>query len=42
MPRVLAISLAYLIIVGAIVIAFYVLLPGASNQFQSLPNRRGY
>ena len=43
MPRVLAISLAYLIIVGAIVIAFYVLLPRLGNQFPEFAQQaRGY
>ena len=43
MPRVLAISLAYLIIVGAVVIAFYVLLPRLSNQFPEFAQQaRGY
>ena len=43
MPRVLAISLAYLIIVGAIVVAFYVLLPRLGNQFPEFAQQaRGY
>ena len=43
MPRILAISLAYLIIVGAIVIAFYVLLPRLGNQFPEFAQQaRGY
>ena len=41
MPRVLAISLAYLIIVGAIVIAFYVLLPRLGNQFPEFAQQAG-
>ena len=39
MPRILAISLAYLIIVGAIVLAFYVLLPRLGNQFPEFANQ---
>ncbi|MGI8731822.1 MAG: AI-2E family transporter [Pyrinomonadaceae bacterium] len=43
MPRVLAISLAYLIIVGAVVAAFYVLLPHLANQFPEFAQQaRGY
>jgi predicted PurR-regulated permease PerM len=43
MPRVLAISLAYLIIVAAIVVAFYVLLPRLGNQFPEFAQQaRGY
>ncbi|HEU4477136.1 MAG TPA: AI-2E family transporter [Pyrinomonadaceae bacterium] len=43
MPRILAISLAYLIIVGAIVLAFYVLLPRLGNQFPEFAQQaRGY
>ena len=43
MPRVLAISLAYLIIVGAIVVAMYVLLPRLGNQFPEFAQQaRGY
>ena len=42
MPRVLAISLAYLIIVGAIVIAFYVLLPGWQPISEFAQQARGY
>ena len=43
MPRVLAISFAYLIIVGAIVVGFYVLLPRLGNQFPEFAQQaRGY
>ncbi|MDQ2920599.1 MAG: AI-2E family transporter [Acidobacteriota bacterium] len=43
MPRVLAISLAYLIIVGAVVAAIYVLLPSLGNQFPEFAQQaRGY
>ncbi len=43
MPRVLAISLAYLVIVGAIIIAFYVLVPRLGNQFPEFAQQaRGY
>ena len=43
MPRVMAISLAYLIIVAAIVVAFYVLLPRLGNQFPEFAQQaRGY
>lgn len=43
MPRVLAISLAYLIIVGVIVAAFSVLLPRLGNQFPEFAQQaRGY
>ena len=43
MPRILAISLAYLIIVGAVVIAFYLLLPRLGNQFPEFAQQaRGY
>lgn len=43
MPRILAISLAYLVIVGAIVAAFYVLLPRLGNQFPEFAQQaRGY
>jgi predicted PurR-regulated permease PerM len=43
MPRVLAISLAYLIIVATVVIAFYILLPRLGNQFPEFAQQaRGY
>ncbi len=43
MPRVLAISLAYLIIIGAIVIAVYLLVPRLGNQFPEFAEQaRGY
>jgi predicted PurR-regulated permease PerM len=43
MPRVLAISLAYLIIVGAVVGTIYLLLPSLSNQFPEFAQQaRGY
>ena len=43
MPRVLAISLAYLIIVAAVVVAFYLLLPRLGNQFPEFAQQaRGY
>ena len=43
MPRVLAISLAYLIIVSTVVIAFYILLPRLGNQFPEFAQQaRGY
>lgn len=43
MPRVLAISLAYLILIGAIVIAISVLVPRLGNQFPEFAQQaRGY
>lgn len=43
MPRVVAVSLAYLVIVGAIFIAFYLLLPRLGNQFPEFAQQaRGY
>lgn len=43
MPRVLAIALAYLIIVAAVVVAFYLLLPRLGNQFPEFAQQaRGY
>lgn len=43
MPRILAISLAYLVIVGAIIAAFYVLVPRLGNQFPEFAQQaRGY
>lgn len=43
MPRVLAISLAYLVIVAGIVIGFYILLPRLGNQFPEFAEQaRGY
>ncbi|MGH9966252.1 MAG: AI-2E family transporter [Pyrinomonadaceae bacterium] len=43
MPRVLAISLAYLVIVGAIVVAIYILVPRLGNQFPEFAQQaRGY
>ena len=43
MPRVLAISLAYLIIVFAIVVAIYLLVPRLGNQFPEFAQQaRGY
>lgn len=43
MPRVLAISLAYLIIVGAIIVAIYVLVPRLGNQFSEFAQQaKGY
>jgi predicted PurR-regulated permease PerM len=43
MPRLLAISLAYLIIVAAVVGAFYLLLPRLGNQFPEFAQQaRGY
>jgi predicted PurR-regulated permease PerM len=43
MPRVAAISLAYLIIVATVVIAFYILLPRLGNQFPEFAQQaRGY
>ena len=43
MPRVLAISLAYLIIVIAIVVGFYLLVPRLGNQFPEFAQQaRGY
>lgn len=43
MPRVLAISLAYLIIVSAVVSAIYLLLPSLGNQFPEFAQQaRGY
>ena len=43
MPRVLAISLAYLIIVATVVVAFYILLPRLGNQFPEFAQQaRGY
>jgi predicted PurR-regulated permease PerM len=43
MPRIVAISLAYLIIIGGIVIAIYVLVPRLSYQFPEFAQQaRGY
>jgi predicted PurR-regulated permease PerM len=43
MPRILAITLAYLIIVGAIVIAIYLLVPRLGSQFPEFAQQaRGY
>lgn len=43
MPRVLAISLAYVILIGAIVIAIYLLVPRLGNQFPEFAQQaRGY
>lgn len=43
LPRILAISLAYLIIVGAIVIAIYLLVPRLGSQFPEFAEQaRGY
>ncbi|MFN2516190.1 MAG: AI-2E family transporter [Pyrinomonadaceae bacterium] len=43
MPRILAISLAYLIIVGAVVAAIYVLLPSLGSQLPEFAQQaRGY
>ena len=43
MPRLLAISLAYLILIGAIVIAIYLLVPRLGSQFPEFAQQaRGY
>ena len=43
MPRILAISLAYVIIIGAIVITIYLLVPRLGNQFPEFAQQaRGY
>ena len=43
MPRVLAISLAYLIIISAVVVAIYLLVPRLGNQFPEFAQQaRGY
>ncbi|MGH9907168.1 MAG: AI-2E family transporter, partial [Pyrinomonadaceae bacterium] len=43
MPRVVAVSLAYLVIVGAIITAFYILVPHLGNQFPEFAQQaRGY
>ncbi len=43
MPRVMAISLAYVILIGAIVIAIYLLVPRLGNQFPEFAQQaRGY
>ena len=43
MPRVLAISLAYVILIGAIVVAIYVLVPRLGSQFPEFAQQaRGY
>jgi predicted PurR-regulated permease PerM len=43
MPRVLAITLAYVILIGAIVIAIYLLVPRLGNQFPEFTQQaRGY
>ena len=43
MPRVLAISLAYLILIGAIVVGIYLLVPRLANQFPEFAQQaRGY
>jgi predicted PurR-regulated permease PerM len=42
-PKVAAISIAYLIILGAIVLAIFVILPSLSNQFPEFANQaKGY
>ncbi|HEX2270543.1 MAG TPA: AI-2E family transporter [Pyrinomonadaceae bacterium] len=42
-PKVAAISLAYLVILGAIVLAIFVILPSLSNQFPEFANQaKGY
>jgi predicted PurR-regulated permease PerM len=43
MPRALAISLAYVIIIGAVVVAIYLLVPRLGNQFPEFAQQaRGY
>jgi predicted PurR-regulated permease PerM len=43
MPRVLAIALSYLVLIGAIVIAIYLLVPRLGNQFPEFAQQaRGY
>jgi predicted PurR-regulated permease PerM len=43
MPRLMAISIAYVILIGAIVIAIYLLVPRLANQFPEFTQQaRGY